>query len=111
MIKILEKDWKKLRYIEDSLLDRACNITIKNLKNLIDKKEGGSYKTFLKIYKLIEEENKKIADMFNDMRRSNALSKIAFMYKYKIIDEKALSEFSEETQRHVRSLIFAQKIV
>ncbi len=42
--------------------------------------------------------------MFNDIKLSNALNKIAFMYKYKIITDDVLKEFTQETQDWIRNL-------
>lgn len=105
MDRIQEKDWKKLRSMEKNLLDKAVGNSLSKIRLLIDEGQGGNHKTYLALWDLIRDEDKKIGNMFDDMKRSAAIQKIAFMCKYKIIDEDILREFSEETQERVNTLI------
>ncbi len=105
MDKILEKDWKNLRSMQENLLDKACGIALANIRSLIDERQGGNHKTFFDLRDAIKSEDRKIGNMFDGMKRSEAMLKIAFMYKYKIIDEDILKEFGEETQKFVKNLL------
>ena len=105
MDRIQEKDWKKLRSMEKDLLDKAVGIALSKIRSLIDERQGGNHKTYSALWDLLRDEDKKIGNMFDDMKRSAAIQKIAFMCKYKIIDEDILREFSRETQERVNTLI------
>lgn len=105
MDRIPEKDWKKLRSIEEDLLDNACGVALANIKTLIDKRQGGNYKTFKNLWGAIKDEDKKIGHMFDDMKRSEAMLRIVFMFKYNIINEDLLGEFGDETQSFVKKMI------
>ena len=105
MDRIPEKDWKKLRSMQKELLDKACGVALSSIRSLIDEREGGNHKTFSNLWNVIKKEDKKIGLMFDDMKRSEAMLKIAFMFKSKIIDENILKEFCAETQKHVKNLL------
>ena len=72
MDKIPEKDWKKLRAIEEDLLDKAVSIILSRIRSLIDERRGGNQKTYHSLWDLMREEDKKIGYMFDDMKRSSA---------------------------------------
>ncbi|MBD3343002.1 MAG: hypothetical protein GF353_28150 [Candidatus Lokiarchaeota archaeon] len=50
-------------------------------------------------------ENSKIADMFDDMKTSQAIMKIFYMYQYNLIDNDRLQQFSDETRERVKTMI------
>jgi hypothetical protein len=54
---------------------------------------------------MIQKEDEKIAEMFDDPRRSNAFYKIASLAREGLIDEETLKEFSEETQEKLRIIM------
>jgi len=105
MDRIQEKDWGKLRSMGKNLLDKAVGNSLSKIRLLIDERQGGNHKAYSALWDLIRDEDKKIRNMFDDMKRSEAIQKIAFMCKYKIIDEDILREFSKETQERVNTLI------
>mgnify|MGYP006305104307 FL=1 len=97
---IPERDWKKFRSIKDKLLDTACDRILAKTKTLIEK--GNGHKTYLQLWDMIQKEDKKISEMFDDPRRNNALYKIAALDREDLIDEETLKEFSEETREKLR---------
>jgi hypothetical protein len=99
---ISERDWKKFKSIKDTLLDTACERILEKIKALIE--EGNGHRTYLQLWKVIRQEDAKIAEMFDDLKRSNALFKIAVLVRNDLINEETLKEFSAETQERVRSI-------
>ena len=99
---IPEKDWKKFRAIKDELLDTACDRILEKIKDLIGNRNGENHKVYLKLWKVLKQEDHKIADMFDDPKRSNALYKTAALVRYDLIGEDMLKEFSEETQEKIK---------
>ena len=97
-----ERDWKKLRAMKDKLLETACDRIMNKMKVLIENRNGENHKTYLKLWKMIRQEDKKISEMFDDLKRSNAFYKIAALVRYKLIDEATLKEFSKETQESIK---------
>jgi len=57
------------------------------------------HKAYLEIWDIIHAGDAKIGEMFNDLRRSNAVFKLAAWQKYGL-----LKEFSEETQASIDAI-------
>ncbi|MBN2031084.1 hypothetical protein JW824_12700 [bacterium] len=98
---ILEKDWKKLRAMKEELLQVACGRILDKVTKLLENREQGNHQTYLMLWKLMKKEDKKIANMFDNLKRSTAILKLAAWYDYKLIDKITLDQFSKETRKSV----------
>jgi hypothetical protein len=65
-------------------------------------RSGREHQSYLTLWELVQNENRKIAEMFDDLKRSNAILKIAALKGYNILSEEQLCLFSNETQKHVQ---------
>jgi uncharacterized protein YutE (UPF0331/DUF86 family) len=104
MSSIPEKDWKLLSRLKAELLDIACENIFSKVDILSSQRKGKVHKTYLNLWDLIKSEDKIIAEMFDDLKRSNALFKLVSLKHYCIISDKQLAEFSVETQETVKQL-------
>ncbi len=84
--------------MKDELLDIACSRILDKTQMIIDNRNEGSHSAYLKLWKLVDQEDEKISEMFDNLKRSTALYKIAALVRNDLIDEERLKEFSEETQ-------------
>jgi len=98
---IPEKDWKKLRSLKDSTLNIACERIFGKIKNLTESRGSDSHKYYLKLWKLMKEEDKDISLMFDDLKRSTAIFKLAMWKKNGILSKESFEELSKETQEHI----------
>ena len=105
---ISEKDWKKLRSLKDPALNIACERIFEKIKKLIESRGSESYKYYLKLWEKLREEDKEIALMFDDLRRSTAIYKLAMWKKNGILSNESFNELSEETREHI-DLILTRK--
>ena len=78
MPNIPEKDWKTLRAMQDDLLQTACSRILDKISKLIEESPDDKHTTYRKLWKTMRLEDGKIADMFNDVKRSNAKRKLAY---------------------------------
>jgi len=101
---IPERDWKKLRSLKDAALNIACERTFQKIEKLTDSRGAESYKYYLKLWKVMEEEDKEISLMFDDLKRSTAIFKLSAWKKNGILSDESFKEFSEETQKCIESL-------
>ena len=99
-----EKDWKVLRAMKDELLNLACERIIEKIQAVIDAREGKNHAAYLQLWKLLPAEDKKIAIMFDGLKRSNALQKLAAWKRYGLLTDDKLELFSEETREIIRLL-------
>jgi hypothetical protein len=102
---ILEKDWKVIRAMKDRILAMACKRILVKLKAIIDTGEYASHETYLEIWRVIKEEDAAIAYMFDDLRRNNALDKLASWKRNGLVSDEEMLQFSQSTQETVRRFL------
>lgn len=104
MERIPERDWKKLRAMQDRGLDATCARIFEKVQQIIDNREGRNYAAYLGLFKLIEDEDKQIGLMFNNMRRSTAIWELLAWKANGLLTQEDLQEFSDETRRVLQFL-------
>ena len=75
-----ESDWKYLRNLKKTLLDRLFNRILDDIhaESNPEKRQSDVHQQYCKVYALVENQDKMVADCFDDWRRSNAIFKILF---------------------------------
>ena len=101
---IPERDWKKLRTLKEPALNIACERIFHKIERLVDSRGAESHKYYLKLWKVMEEEDKEISLMFNELKRSTAIFKLSVWKRNGLLSDENFEEFSEETQRRIESL-------
>ncbi|MGB5763563.1 MAG: hypothetical protein WBM58_13555 [Sedimenticolaceae bacterium] len=101
---IKEKDWRTIRAVKNEKLNAVCADILNEINQEISNKEEQNHKAYLKVWEIVNTRDKDVADMFNDLRRSNAVYKLALWYKNGYLTEKELNEFSEETRSTINAL-------
>ena len=101
---ISEKDWKKLRSLKDSALNIACERIFEKIKKLINSRGTETHKYYLKLWKMLKEEDKEISLMFDDLKRSTAIFKLAMWKKNGILSDEDFDELTEKTQQRIESI-------
>ena len=104
MQKIPESDWKRLRSMKDEKLAVACRSILGKISDLISHSEGVEHETYLRIWKTIKDEDKKIELMFDDISRNSAIFKLMAWKKNGLLSDKEESEFSAKTQDMLRRI-------
>ena len=102
---IIERDWKKLRSLKDSALNIACERIFEKIRKLIDSRGAESHKYYLKLWEMLREEDKEISLMFDDLKRSTAIFKLAMWKKNGILSDESFDELSKETQEFVELIL------
>lgn len=102
---INESDWKYLRKIKDAILNRHCNAILEVVDLINKNRKDEEHKSYIQIYRLLEEKDKEIADTYSDIKRSNAIEKIYLMRRHLAMTDKEFSKFSEETQDRVNHIL------
>ena len=104
MSDIKESDWKYLRNMKKTLLDRLCNRILDNIQteSNLEKREPDVHEQYLKVYRLIKKWDKIIADCFDDWSRSNIIYHILFLIKHQVITDEEIDQLSDETQKRLK---------
>lgn len=95
---IKESDWKLLRQFKTIALDRLCERVLAEIRYISSDAGRTNHERYLAVYEAIHRCDREIADTFNDLRRSNALVKLAQMKSLKLLTDEELSQFSEQTR-------------
>ena len=99
-----ERDWKKLRSLKTRALNDACGRILDAVTQIVQKREGREHEAYIELWKLIQEQDDTIALMFDDFKRSTAVSKLAAWRRHGLVSESELASFTEETQAAVRAI-------
>lgn len=98
MITIRESDWKRLRDLKPRALERFCDRVLLEVAQACSDSAATSHQRYGAIYDLIRERDKELARIFDDLRRSNAKTRLLFMQRAGLLTDDEVSGFSEEIQ-------------
>jgi hypothetical protein len=76
---IAEADWKVLRRVHRLALERYCERVLAEIERVTHNSAQSSHQRYLDIFKIIEQRNREMASIFDDPKRSNALTMLALM--------------------------------
>ena len=102
MHQIPERDWKHLRTLKESVLAEACERIFEDIEDILQTRQGNEHESYLKLWKLLRHGDEDIATMFDDLRRSNALMKLASWTANNLLSDDDLQGFTEETRQRIR---------
>ena len=106
-----EADWKTLRRMKDELLQRASITAIERVHAIIAGPEADAHKKYIDLWSALKVEDAKIARMFNDMKRSNALFKIFEMTNNQLLTAKEVETFTQDTRDRIKEMQSANQAV
>ena len=99
---IQEKDWKIVRDLQKDTLNTACGRILQRAATLTESRGSESHQNYLKLYKLMRQEDKQISLMFDDFKRSNAIFKLAMWRKNDLLPDEVFNALTEETREHIQ---------
>jgi len=109
MNNIAERDWRHLRAIKQELLASACEDIFHKIEQVAASRHGKEHQAYRELWKLLEQEDRKISEMFDDLTRSKAIFRIAALVGYGVLSPQQLSGFSAETRQQVSTLVGFQR--
>ncbi|HEX2953097.1 MAG TPA: peptide ABC transporter substrate-binding protein [Bacillota bacterium] len=100
---INETDWKYLRSMKKTWLDRVCNRILDNIQMEcnVEQRQPDVHEQYLRIYRLVEKQDKMIADCFDDWSRSNVIFNILFLIENQVLTHEEVEQFSDETKKQL----------
>ena len=102
MRSIPERDWKQLRAIQSEKVALTCERILSAAESIAKQRKNNEHEAFLKLWDEANKGNELIAELFDDIRRSNALFKLIAWKKNNLLSKAELDLFSEETQQALR---------
>ncbi len=103
MIDISEYEWRKIRDMKPAVLDHVCKGILDALRTRIDTSSTDlvHHEQYLNIYKWLHEQDKEIANGFDDLKRSNAYYRLACWVKNSWLTLKEFNSLSKDTRAKV----------
>jgi len=105
MREIKESDWKILRQLHSDALERFCRQILLEIERINSDSAKSFHQKYLEIYEVIQRRDKEIAQTFNGLRRSTALTTITAMKARGLLTEDEFLRFSQDTQNVVNLLL------
>ena len=100
---ISEADWKHFKQVKADALDKCCQQVLDDVRKGIDDPELSNHAKYLYLYKLMENSDKRIVNIFDYNARSKAMLQLALMKSDGLLEAKQISGFSDELQRFINS--------
>ena len=100
---ISEADWKHFKQVKADALDKCCQQVLDDVRKGIDDPELSNHAKYLYLYKLMENSDKRIANIFNYNARSKAMLQLVLMKSDGLLEAKQISGFSDELQSFINS--------
>lgn len=101
---IPEKDWMKIRALKETAINIACERIFYKINTLIESRGSENHKYYLKLWKVMEAEDKEIALMFDDLKRSTAIFELSMWKRNGILSDDDFEELTEETKQRIVSI-------
>lgn len=105
MKQIPEGDWKSVNIHKEQLRERFCDGVIQKLHQVFESRQEASHQTYCSMRKLLNLEDETLSFMFDDVKRTTAIMKLALWKKNGFLTDEAFSQYSEETRSKVISLM------
>ena len=98
---ILEADWKKFTKLKEKALARFCGQVLAEIDGIRANEALSSHDQYLEIFTLIRNRDRELAQIFDYHSRSKALMQLHLIVSRDLLEEKELSQLSEETRKAV----------
>jgi len=102
---IAEADWKVLRRVHPLALERYCDRVLAEIERVTHNSAQSTHQRYLDIFKIIEERDREMASIFNDPKRSNALTMLARIRSDGLLTQDEFSGLSPETRSAIELLL------
>jgi hypothetical protein len=99
-----ESDWRRFKEVRTKLLERYCRRILEEVAVASQATEGSAHERYLAVYKLINERDKRVANAFDDFRRSTAVMHLGLLRRMKLLTDEELGLFSEQTRIRVEGI-------
>ena len=100
---IPERDWKLFRELQAIALERFCEKALSEIRG-ISSSDQTAHKRYLRVFKTVRDQDKELATLFDNPRRSNAWLQLSLIHSHGLLSLEEMQRFSPETQQRVSEL-------
>jgi hypothetical protein len=102
---IPESDWRRFKEVHTKAEERYCERILEEVAAIVSRSaDGSAYGRYLKVYKLVKDRDKQMANAFGDFRRSTAVMQLGIMRRMKLLTDEELGLFSEQTRTRIEGI-------
>lgn len=102
---IKESDWKLFRQLHPVALERFSQRILSEIGSINADSAKDFHQRYLDIFEVIGRRDREMTQLFDDLRRSTALSQIALIQSRGLLTEDEFSRFSTETRSFVEVML------
>jgi len=95
---IKESDWKVLRRLHPVALERFCERVLAEIGSVNNDDARNFHQRYLDIFAIVKRRNREMARVFDDLKRSRALTMLAQMCSAGLLTDDELSSLSSEAR-------------
>ena len=95
---IAESDWKKFKKIKEKALEKFCGEALYDFEEAITDKKATNHGKYLHLYKLVENYDKNLGNIFNGNSRSKAHLQLTLMRSEGLVEDEDLLNLSGDFQ-------------
>lgn len=85
-------------------LDRLCQQALAGVAQTSAREDQSWHQRYLAVYKLVHDQDRQVANAFNDWRRSTALIQLTVIRSLKLLTTEEFARFSPETRELMKLL-------
>jgi hypothetical protein len=107
MREIKESDWRVLQRVHPLALERFCEGVLGEIDHVSRNGTKSRHSRYLEIVKIIQQRDREIARLFDNPRRSHALTMLAQIRSQGLLTDDEFSSLSPETRSAIQMLLGA----
>lgn len=105
-----ESDWKHLSRLRPLALDRLCRRILQEAEAIIaSAADRGNHRAYLDLYQHLREQDRVVADCFDNWRRSQGFFLLSLWHRHGLITDEELAGFTPEIQERVAASLPGQE--
>lgn len=104
---ISEPDWKVLRRVHPLALERFCGRVLGEVERIMHNVALSRRERYVELFNLMQRRDGEIARLFDDPKRSRALTMLAHIRSDGVLTEEEFSSLSQRTRNSILMLIGA----
>src|SRR5258708_18066826 len=107
MLEIKDHDWKLLRRVHQLALERFCERILAEIDRVLRDGATNHHARYLQIFTILQQRDPEMARLFDNPRRSHALTMLAQIRSQWLLTEDEFSSLSPETRGAIQMLLGA----
>ena len=102
---IKESDWKILRRLHPLALERFCERVLAEIERVTHESGRSFHQRYLDTFKIVDQRDREVGRIFDNSKRSNALTMLAQLRSNGLLTDDEFSSLSPETRSAIELLL------